>query len=99
MGIVTLKNHFSNKVELQTNHQLIQSGIYTIIRHPIYCGIILQAISTILLLNVRFAIIFVVWAIIGVLVRIKNEERSLSTNLTGYVEYRKKSSALFLGIY
>lgn len=98
-GVMTLRNFFSNAVELRQKHAVISSGIYSLIRHPIYLGILLQSVASPFLLNVRIAVLFIIWATIGIFLRIRNEERFLCEHLDGYADYRKRTSALVPGIF
>lgn len=98
-GLLTLKDRFSNAVELQGNHSVVNNGIYRIIRHPIYLGILLQGVSTLLLLNVKIAGVFVVWSMVGVIMRIRKEDQYLSENLPGYKDYKSRTKALIPKIY
>jgi len=98
-ALYTLDRQFSNAVELQSSHTLIDTGIYRLVRHPIYLGIILQGISSIFLLNVISPLLFILIATTGILLRIKKEESFLIQSLPGYQEYMKKTFALIPGVY
>lgn len=98
-ALSTLDRQFSNAVELQSNHILINTGVYKFIRHPIYLGIILQGISSIFLMNVISPLFFMLISITGVLLRVKKEEAFLIRSLPEYQDYIKKTSALIPGIY
>jgi protein-S-isoprenylcysteine O-methyltransferase Ste14 len=98
-ALYTLDRQFSNALELQSSHILINTGIYKIVRHPIYLGIILQGLSSIFLLNVISPLFFMLLSTTGVLLRIKKEEVFLIQSLPGYQEYTKRTYALIPGIY
>jgi protein-S-isoprenylcysteine O-methyltransferase Ste14 len=98
-GLIKLGDKFSNVVELQNDHDLVKSGIYKIIRHPIYLGIILMSFSSILILNTIYPLIFVIASFASIIARIQKEEKYLKNNLQGYADYTKKTSALIPGIY
>ncbi len=72
-----LGSMYSLNVEIRENHKLIDYGIFSIIRHPLYLAYILDTLGIILFLqNYLFALVLVL-IIVGVSIRIKNEEQEL----------------------
>ncbi len=82
--------YLSRTVEVQENQKVIDSGLYGIVRHPMYAVTILLFLSMPLVLGsfVSF-IIFLAYPII-IAKRIKNEEEVLEKDLEGYKEYKNK---------
>ena len=82
--------YLSRTVEVQENQKVIDTGLYGIVRHPMY------SVTTLLFLAIPLVlgsyIGFVIFLIYPVLLvkRIKNEEEVLEKGLTGYSEYKKK---------
>jgi protein-S-isoprenylcysteine O-methyltransferase Ste14 len=80
----------SRVVEIQENQKLIDTGLYAIVRHPMYlAAIILYAFSP-LVLGSYIALIPMLLIPVLIIIRIKNEEKVLSKGLEGYNEYMKK---------
>jgi protein-S-isoprenylcysteine O-methyltransferase Ste14 len=95
-----LKKQFSFLVTIQENHQLITSGIYSMIRHPVYLGTILAVIGMFLVFPTWYGLIFVVLYTSLLARRISLEEKLLlKTFGSVYEEYSTKSFRLIPHIY
>ena len=82
--------YLSRTIEVQENQKVIDTGLYGIVRHPMYGATILLFLSMPLVLGsiISFAIFLIYPFIISK--RIKNEEEVLERELVGYSEYKKK---------
>jgi len=77
-------------IEIQENQKVIDTGLYSIVRHPMYSSTILLFLSIPLILGSLLSfLIFMLYPII-IANRIKNEEQVLEQGLKGYSEYKKK---------
>lgn len=82
--------YLSRTVEIQENQKVVDTGLYGIVRHPMYSATIILFLSMPLVLGSLISfLIFLVYPII-IAKRIKNEEQVLEQGLTGYTEYKKK---------
>lgn len=82
--------YLSRTIEVQEGHQLIDTGLYGIVRHPMYTATILMFTSIPLILGSFWSlIIFAIYPLLMVL-RIKNEEQVLAAGLKGYTDYQKR---------
>jgi len=82
--------YLSRTIEVQENQKVVDTGLYGIVRHPMYAVTILLFLSMPLVLgSVISFIIFLVYPFI-IAKRIKNEEEVLEKELKGYSEYKKK---------
>lgn len=82
--------YLSRTIEVQGNQKVIDTGLYGIVRHPMYAVTILLFLTMPLILgSIISFIIFWIYPII-IAKRIKNEEKVLEKNLVGYSEYKKK---------
>ena len=82
--------YLSRTIEVQENQKVIDTGLYGIVRHPMYAATILLFLTMPLILgSIISFIIFLVYPII-INKRIKNEEQVLEKDLEGYSEYKKK---------
>ena len=80
----------SRTIEVQKEQKVIDTGLYGIVRHPMYLVTIFLFLSMPLILGSLISfIIFLVYPFI-VVKRIKNEEEVLEKELKGYKEYKKK---------
>ena len=82
--------YLSRTIEVQENQKVVDTGLYGIVRHPMYATTILLFLSIPLILGslISFAIFLVYPFIIAK--RIKNEEKVLERELKGYSDYKKK---------
>lgn len=82
--------YLSRTIEVQENQKVISTGLYGIVRHPMYTATIFLFLSMPLVLGSLFSfIIFLLYPLI-IAKRIKNEEEVLEKNLEGYSEYKKR---------
>lgn len=80
----------SRTIEVQKNQTVVDTGLYGIVRHPMYSATILLFLSIPLVLGSVFSFaIFLVYPFI-IAKRIKNEEELLEKELKGYKEYKEK---------
>lgn len=90
-GIVLIQNPFLLRtIEVEKNQKLVDTGLYSIIRHPMYSITILLFLSMSFVLGSLITfIIFLIYPFI-IIKRIMNEEKVLEKDLKGYIEYEKK---------
>ena len=82
--------YLSRTVEVQENQQIIDTGLYGIVRHPMYLASTLLFLSIPLVLgSIVGFLIFLIYPVLMVK-RIQNEEEVLEKGLKGYSEYKKK---------
>ena len=82
--------YLSRTIEVQQNQKVIDTGLYGIVRHPMYFATILLFLSMPLVLGSIFSfVIFLMYPFI-IDKRIKNEEKVLERDLVGYSEYKNK---------
>ncbi len=82
--------YLSRTVEVQENQVVIDTGLYAIVRHPMYTATVVMFLAMPLVLG--SAVSFVVFLIYPFLLvkRIRNEEQVLEEGLAGYAEYKQK---------
>ena len=80
----------SRTVEVQENQKVVDTGLYGIVRHPMYMTTLLLFLSMPLVLGcvISFAIMLLYIPIIAK--RIRNEEQVLEGGLEGYAEYKQR---------
>ena len=77
-------------IKVEENQKLIDTGLYGIVRHPMYMATIILFLAMPLILGSLISfVIFLVYPFI-IVKRIKNEEMVLEKGLKGYKEYMKK---------
>ncbi len=82
--------YLSRTIEIQENQKVIDTGLYGIVRHPMYSATVLLFLAMPLILGSLISfVIFLVYPFI-IVKRIKSEEMLLENELEGYREYKKK---------
>ena len=82
--------YLSRTIEVQEHQKVIDTGLYGIVRHPMYSATLLLFLSMPLVLGSLFAfVIFLAYPLI-IARRIRHEEAFLEKELDGYREYRQK---------
>ena len=82
--------YLSRTIEVSDNQKVIDTGLYGIVRHPMYMITILLFLSIPLILgSIISFIIFLIYPFI-IIKRIRNEEEILERDLKGYKEYKKR---------
>lgn len=91
--ILVLKaNTFASRViEVEQGQQVISSGTYALVRHPMYLSMILMMVSSPLALGSFWAVIPSLGLIPLLAARARNEEELLLKDLKGYREYTEKT--------
>lgn len=83
-------SYLSRTVEIQEGQQVIRTGLYKIVRHPMYAATLLLFLSMPVILGSYVSLLIFLFYPILIVNRIKHEERFLEENLKGYREYTKK---------
>ncbi len=88
---VMKENSYASRViEIQEEQKLIDSGLYASVRHPMYLAGTIIYLSIPLVSGSWYAYIPTVMIPVLLIIRIKNEEKVLSSGLKGYGDYMKK---------
>lgn len=82
--------YLSRAIEVNDNQTIVDKGLYSIVRHPIYLIILVLFITIPFIFNSIISFfIFLIYPFI-IVKRINNEEKLLENNFLGYTEYKKK---------
>ena len=82
--------YLSRTVEIQEGQELISTGLYSVVRHPMYLATLLMFLPIPLILGSFYGLIpFAAYPAV-IVARIINEEKLLESGLSGYSEYKKK---------
>jgi len=82
--------YLSRTVEVQENQKVIDTGLYGIVRHPMYMSTLVLFLALPLVLGSVLSMCIMLFYIPIIIMRIKNEEKVLKDGLEGYAEYMKK---------
>ena len=88
---VMLQNRYASRViEIQDNQKLIDTGLYSIVRHPMYLAATILYLASTIVLGSYYTLIPMILLSFLLAFRIINEEKVLKQGLPGYKEYMEK---------
>lgn len=82
--------YLSRTIEVQQGQKVVDTGLYGIVRHPMYAVTIWLFLSIPLVLGSFWSLLCFAPYPIVIIVRILNEEKVLTAGLDGYADYKKK---------
>ena len=82
--------YLSRIVEVQEGQRVIDTGLYGIVRHPMYLAVTLLYLAIPLVLGSWWALLVMFPCVLLLAARIKNEEQVLHQGLPGYTDYTKR---------
>ena len=82
--------YLSRTIEVQENQKVIDTGLYGIVRHPMYMATTVLFLAMPLVLASPISFLIMLGYIPVIAKRIENEEKVLEEGLEGYAEYKKK---------
>lgn len=82
--------YLSRTVEVQENQRVVDTGLYGIVRHPMYAVTVWLFLSIPVVLGSWWALLCFLPYVAVIVVRIRNEEKVLLEGLDGYAEYRTR---------
>ena len=90
-GVVLKQNTYvARTIKVEENQKVVDTGLYGVVRHPMYTASIILFLSIPLVLGSLIALgVFIFYPIL-IIARILNEEKVLENELQGYKEYKKK---------
>jgi protein-S-isoprenylcysteine O-methyltransferase Ste14 len=95
-----LGHRFSGLVAIQPGHELVTSGIYGLIRHPSYLGLMINALAWALAFRSMLGVLLTALLIPPLIARIRSEENLLRAQFgADYDAYRARTSRLLPGLY
>ena len=98
--VFVLGRRFSGLVAIQPGHTLVTSGVYSVIRHPSYLGLLVNSLGWALAFRSGVGVLLTAFTIPPLIARIRAEERLLSAQFgDAYDAYRSRTSRLLPGIY
>jgi protein-S-isoprenylcysteine O-methyltransferase Ste14 len=100
LPVFVLGRRFSGLVAIQPGHTLVTSGVYGVIRHPSYLGLLVNALGWALTFRAGLGVLLTALMIPPLLARIRAEERLLRTQFGDeYRAYCARTARLIPGIY
>ena len=88
--VIRENTFLSRTIEVQENQKVIDTGLYGIVRHPMYSATLILFLSIPLILGSLMSFVIMLAYMPIIAVRIDNEEKILEDGLKGYKEYKRK---------
>ena len=82
--------YLSRTIEVQEGQTVVDTGLYGVVRHPMYAATLVLFLSMGLVLGSPVSFVILLAYIPIIAARIRNEEKVLEQGLRGYTEYKKK---------
>jgi protein-S-isoprenylcysteine O-methyltransferase Ste14 len=90
MLVVIQNSYASANVAVEVGQKLTTTGLYGLVRHPMYVGTLIMMIGIPLALGSWWGLVVLIPGVILLVLRILDEEKMLEEELDGYTEYTEK---------
>ena len=89
--LVTIQNGYAAaNVKVESGQELVSTGLYGLVRHPMYSGNVVLMVGIPLALGSYWGLLFVIPGLAVLTIRILDEEKVLSQQLAGYRDYAQR---------
>jgi protein-S-isoprenylcysteine O-methyltransferase Ste14 len=89
--LVVIQNSYAAAiVTVEAGQVLVSTGLYGLVRHPMYTGNVIMMIGVPLALGSYWGLVFVIPGLIVLILRIRDEENLLEQDLSGYRDYTQQ---------
>ena len=88
--VMRQNQYLSRTIEVREGQSVVDTGLYGIVRHPMYLAVIILFYSMPIALGSLYSLACFLPFVVLLAVRIVNEERVLTKELPGYTEYKRK---------
>ncbi|WP_124712529.1 methyltransferase family protein [Mycolicibacterium nivoides] len=90
MLVVIQNSYAAANVRVEAGQAVVSTGLYGLVRHPMYTGNVIMMVGVPLALGSYWALLLIIPGLALLAVRIVDEETMLHTELDGYDEYTRK---------
>ncbi|RWA21734.1 membrane protein [Mycolicibacterium elephantis DSM 44368] len=91
-SLVVIQNSFAaSTVQVESDQKLVETGLYGLVRHPMYTGNVITILGFPLALGSYWGLLAVIPGVTALVLRIQDEEKLLREELDGYREYAQKA--------
>lgn len=90
MLVVIQNSYAAANITVEEGQKVISTGLYRLVRHPMYVGVLIMMIGIPLALDSWWGLVILIPGTIGLVFRILDEEKMLKQELDGYSEYTQK---------
>ena len=90
MLVIIQNGYAAANVTVEVGQRLVSRGLYRVVRHPMYTGNVILMLGVPLALGSYWGLVFVIPGLIVLILRIRDEEKLLEQELSGYREYEQR---------
>jgi protein-S-isoprenylcysteine O-methyltransferase Ste14 len=90
MLVVIQNGYAAANITVESEQTLVSTGLYGLVRHPMYAGSVVMMIGIPLALGSYWGLVFVIPGLVVLALRIRDEEGLLERELRGYTEYEQQ---------
>jgi protein-S-isoprenylcysteine O-methyltransferase Ste14 len=90
MLVVVQNSYAAATVTVEADQQVVSTGLYGLVRHPMYVGTLIMMVGTPLALDSYWGLVTLIPALLALALRIVDEEKMLDQELAGYDEYMQQ---------
>jgi len=90
MLVVVQNSYAAATVTVEAGQKLVSTGVYGLVRHPMYTGNVIMMVGIPLALGSYWGLLLVIPGLVGLVFRIFDEEKLLKQELAGYREYAQR---------
>lgn len=87
VAVAVQNSYASTTVQVEAGQEVVSTGLYGVVRHPMYTGNVLMLVGTPMALGSYWGLAFAVPGVLVLASRIHDEEKLLNDELTGYRQY------------
>jgi len=89
--LTTIQNGYASaNITVESGQQVVSTGLYSVVRHPMYFGNVVLMVGIPLALGSYWGLVFVIPGVAILALRILDEEKVLTQELAGYPDYTNK---------
>jgi protein-S-isoprenylcysteine O-methyltransferase Ste14 len=88
--VFNVNSYGASNIRVEQNQQVISTGPYALVRHPMYDGALVMVVSIPLALGSWWTLALLIITLPVLVIRILDEEKVLAKDLPGYTEYEQK---------
>jgi len=89
--ITTIQNGYAAaNINVESDQTVVSTGVYSVVRHPMYFGNVLLMIGIPLALGSSWGLVFMIGGLPVLVIRILDEEKVLTQQLAGYLDYARR---------
>ncbi len=88
--VVQQNSYAAATITVEADQEVVSTGLYGLVRHPMYFGALIMAVGIPLALDSYWGLVVFMPGLIVLAFRIVDEEKALTQELDGYIEYTQK---------